>query len=47
MHGKNITNFSPQGEASNILRDGGANPSFSPVEFSKIGKFTSLGEIFY
>ena len=30
-----------------MFRDTSANSSFSPVDFSKIGKFTSLGNIFY
>jgi hypothetical protein len=45
---KKITkNYSRQGAASKIFRDTSANSSFSPVDFSKIGKFTSLGNIFY
>jgi hypothetical protein len=32
---------------SKMFRDGGANSSFSPVDFSPIGKCTSLGRIFY
>jgi hypothetical protein len=34
--------YSRQGTASNMFRDTSANSSFSPVEFSKIGKLTSL-----
>jgi len=33
---------SHQGAASNIFRDVGANSSFSPVDCSQIGKYTSL-----
>jgi hypothetical protein len=32
-----------QGATSNMFCDTSANSSFSPVDFSKIGKFTSLG----
>jgi hypothetical protein len=36
--------YSQQSAASKMFNDaGGANSSFSPVDFSKIGKFTSLG----
>jgi len=35
--------YSRQGVASKMFRDTSANSSFSLVDFSKIGKFTSLG----
>jgi hypothetical protein len=35
--------YSWQGAPSKMLRDTSANSSFSPVDFFKIGKFTSLG----
>jgi hypothetical protein len=35
--------YSGQGAASNTFRDTKANSSFSPVDFSKIGNFASLG----
>jgi hypothetical protein len=45
---KKITKiYSRQGAASKMFRDTSANSSFSPVDFSKIGKFPSLGNIFY
>jgi len=43
-----ITKIYPQqGAASKMFHNTSANSSFSPVDFSKIGKFTSLGNIFY
>ena len=45
---KKITKiYSGQGAALNMFRDTSANSSFSPVDFSKIDKFTSLGKISY
>jgi len=38
--------YSRQGAASKMFRDTSANSSFSPVDFTKIGKFTSLGKFF-
>jgi hypothetical protein len=35
--------YSRQGAASEMFRDTSANSSFSHVDFSKIGKLTSLG----
>jgi hypothetical protein len=35
--------YSRQGAASKMFRDTSANLSFRPVDFSEIGKFTSLG----
>jgi hypothetical protein len=35
--------YSWQGAASKIFRDSSAVSSFSPVDFSEIGKFTYLG----
>jgi hypothetical protein len=37
--------YSRQGAASKMFCDSGANSSFSPVDFSSIGKFTHLGLI--
>jgi hypothetical protein len=39
--------YSGRGVASKNFRDTRANSSLSPVDFSKIGKFTSLSIIFY
>jgi hypothetical protein len=39
---KIIKIYSRQGAASKMFRDTSANSSFSPVDFSKIGKFTLL-----
>jgi hypothetical protein len=40
---KKITKiYSQQGAGSKLFRDTSANSSFSPVDFSKIGKFTGL-----
>jgi hypothetical protein len=45
---KKITKiYSRQGATSKMFRDTSANSSLSPVDFSKIGKFTSLGSNFY
>jgi hypothetical protein len=38
--------YSRQGTASKMFRDTSAISGFSPVDFSKIGKYTSLGQIF-
>jgi hypothetical protein len=39
--------YSRQGAASKMFHDTGANRSFSPVDFTQLGKFTSGGKIFY
>ena len=38
--------YSRQGAASKMFIDTSAKSSFSPFDFSKIGKFTSLGKFF-
>jgi hypothetical protein len=44
MHEKIAKFYWWQGTVSQMFRDcTSANSSFSPVDFSKIGKFTSLG----
>ena len=39
--------FAAMGAASKMFRDTSANSSFRPIDFTKIGKFTSLGKFFY
>jgi hypothetical protein len=48
MSVKKIAKIYPrQGAASKMFCDGGAISSLRPFEFSKIGKFASLGLNFY
>jgi hypothetical protein len=47
MREKNYENlFTAEGAASKMFRVGGANSRFGPVDFSQIGKYTSLSDIF-